>query len=73
MLSGIKGILNSNEVKVLDTVKDMYIGDGSTILFPKYVDFLSDAKLIHSVLEFIYYDKLKRYKVYIIDKRFNSR
>lgn len=73
MFSRIKDKLYSYDVKVLDTSRDMYIGVGSTILHPKYVDFLSDAKLIHSVIEYLYYSKLKRYKIHIIDKRFSSR
>ena len=73
IISDVRNKLDSYDVKVLDTFKDMYVGVGSTLFHTKYVDFLSDAKLIKSVIEYLYYKHSKRYKVYIIDKRFSSR
>lgn len=67
MFRRILSKLNNFDVKVYDIKHEMYIGKGSTLLFPKYVDFLCDAKVIKSVFEYLYYTKFdKRYCVVTI-------
>lgn len=52
-------------IKVYDSKKEMYIAEGSTILFPKYTDFLCEAKQIKSSFELWFYKKFNnRYTLY---------
>lgn len=69
MFSRIKSKLSGHVVKVLDLKKDMYLADGSSFLFPKYTDFLSEAMVLKSVPQYIFYSMFtKRYKILVIVK-----
>lgn len=59
-------LLKTHEIKVEDLVKESYIAEGSSILFPKYTDFFKEAKVLKSSFEYFFYSRFpKRYSIYV--------